>query len=44
MLIDLRNNARANKDFVTSDKIRDELLQLGVQLKDGKEGTTFTLN
>ncbi|MDT0622268.1 cysteine--tRNA ligase [Croceitalea vernalis] len=44
LLIDLRNNARANKDFGTSDKIRDELLALGVQLKDGKEGTTFSLN
>ncbi len=44
LLIDLRNNARANKDFATSDKIRDELLTLGVQLKDGKEGTTFSLN
>ena len=44
MLIELRNNARANKDFATSDKIRDQLLGLGVQLKDGKDGTTFTLN
>lgn len=44
LLIDLRNNARANKDFATSDKIRDELATLGVQLKDGKEGTTFSLN
>ena len=44
LLIELRNNARANKDFATSDKIRDELSALGVQLKDGKEGTTFNLN
>lgn len=44
MLIELRNNARANKDFATSDKIRDQLLGLGIQLKDGKDGTTFTLN
>ncbi len=44
MLIELRNNARANKDFATSDKIRDQLLELGVQLKDGKDGTTFTMN
>ena len=44
MLIELRNNARANKDFATSDKIRDQLLGLGVQLKDGKDGTTFTMN
>jgi len=42
LLIELRNTARANKDFATSDKIRDDLQALGVQLKDGKEGTTFT--
>ena len=44
LLIKLRAEARANKDFATSDKIRDELLALGVQLKDGKDGTTFSLN
>ena len=44
LLITLRNNARANKDFATSDKIRDELLVLGVQLKDGKDGTTFSIS
>lgn len=44
LLIKLRAEARANKDFATSDKIRDELLELGIQLKDGKEGTTFSLS
>ncbi|MCQ0110553.1 cysteinyl-tRNA synthetase [Zhouia amylolytica] len=44
LLINLRAEARANKDFATSDKIRDELAALGVQLKDGKDGTTFTVN
>ncbi|NAY93050.1 cysteine--tRNA ligase [Muricauda sp. JGD-17] len=44
LLISLRNQARANKDFDTSDKIRDELNALGVQIKDGKDGTTFTIN
>lgn len=44
LLIDLRNVARANKDFATSDKIRDELAAKGIQLKDGKEGTSFSLN
>lgn len=43
LLIDLRNDARANKDFATSDRIRDQLLEAGIQLKDGKEGTTFSL-
>ncbi|MCH9659946.1 MAG: cysteine--tRNA ligase [Bacteroidetes bacterium] len=44
LLISLRNEARANKDFATSDKIRDQLLEVGIQLKDGKEGTTYSLN
>ncbi|GAB2780775.1 cysteine--tRNA ligase [Actinomadura fibrosa] len=44
LLIRLRAEARANKDFALSDKIRDELLELGIQLKDGKEGTSFSLN
>ena len=43
MLIDIRKTARDNKDFATSDRIRDELLALGVQLKDGKDGTSFSL-
>ena len=44
LLIQLRNEARANKDFATSDKIRDELIAMGIQLKDGKDGTTFSLS
>ena len=43
ILIDIRKTARDNKDFATSDRIRDELLALGVQLKDGKDGTEFSL-
>jgi cysteinyl-tRNA synthetase len=44
LLIQIRNDARANKDFATSDKIRDELTALGIQLKDGKDGTSFSIN
>ena len=44
LLIELRNAARQNKDFDTSDRIRDQLLELGIQLKDGKEGTSFSLS
>ncbi|MBD0850848.1 cysteine--tRNA ligase [Maribacter arenosus] len=44
LLIQLRNEARSNKDFATSDKIRDQLAALGIQLKDGKEGTTFSVS
>ncbi len=43
MLIGMRNEARANKDFAMSDQIRDQLIALGIQLKDGKEGTTFNV-
>ena len=43
LLIGMRNNARANKDFALSDQIRDQLTALGIQLKDGKDGTTFSL-
>ncbi len=41
MLINMRNQARADKDWSLSDQIRDNLAHLGIQLKDGKEGTTF---
>jgi len=44
LLIDIRNEARAKKDFATSDKIRDQLVDLGIQIKDGKDGTTFSIN
>ena len=44
LLIKLRKEARENKDFALSDKIRNELIELGIQLKDGREGTTFTVN
>nr|WP_321237358.1 cysteine--tRNA ligase [uncultured Psychroserpens sp.] len=44
LLIQLRQEARANKDFAMSDKIRDELAAKGIQLNDGKDGTTFTTN
>lgn len=40
-LIEMRQEARANKDFATSDAIRDRLMAVGVLLKDGKEGTTW---
>ena len=43
LLIEMRKQARANRDFALSDQIRDQLLTLGIQLKDGKEGTTFSV-
>jgi cysteinyl-tRNA synthetase len=43
MLIEMRKQARDNKNFALSDQIRDQLIALGIQLKDGKEGTTFNI-
>ncbi len=40
-LIEDRTAARANKDFATSDRIRDELAEQGVILEDGPDGTTW---
>ena len=44
LLIKLRKEARENKDWELSDKIRDELLAIGIQLKDGREGTSYSIN
>ena len=44
LLIEIRNEARAKKDFETSDKIRDQLAAINVQLKDGKDGTSWVRN
>ena len=43
LLIKLRQEARANKNFALSDQIRDQLLELGIKLNDGKDGTTFSI-
>ncbi len=42
LIIDIRQNARAQKDWATSDKIRDALTAIKIQLKDSKEGTTWS--
>ena len=44
LLIDIRLEAREKKDFATSDKIRDDLNQIGVRLKDDKSGTNFEID
>ncbi len=41
IIINIRNEAKKNKDFTTSDKIREELTAIGLQLKDSKEGTLW---
>jgi cysteinyl-tRNA synthetase len=42
LLIQIRTEAKQNQDYATSDKIRMALDSLGIQLKDSKEGTTWT--
>ncbi|MEZ4515361.1 MAG: cysteine--tRNA ligase [Chloroflexota bacterium] len=41
LLLELRNQARANKDWATSDQIRDQLKELGVVLEDRPDGTIW---
>jgi len=42
-MIEERKNAKANKDFATADKIRDDLDAMGVVLEDGPGGTSWKL-
>jgi cysteinyl-tRNA synthetase len=44
LILDIRAQARAQKDFATSDKIRDALTATGIQVKDGKEGVSWSKN
>jgi cysteinyl-tRNA synthetase len=44
LLIDLRNQARKNKKYAESDRIRDELAKLGVALEDRADGTIWRAN
>jgi len=42
-LLELRRQARERKDFATSDRVRDRLTELGITIKDGKDGTEWSL-
>ena len=44
MVLELRAKAKADKDWATSDKIRDELAAAGFEVKDTKDGVTWRLN
>lgn len=44
MVLSLRAKAKAEKDWVTSDQIRDALAQAGFEVKDTKDGVTWKLN
>ncbi|HVN59263.1 MAG TPA: cysteine--tRNA ligase [Bacteroidales bacterium] len=44
MILDSRQEAKARKDWATSDRIREELSQLGITIKDRKDGTDWEIS
>jgi len=42
LVLEMRKSARENKDWATSDLIRDRLAAAGITIKDAKEGTTWS--
>ena len=44
LLLSIRQQAKANKDWATSDKIRNELTAMGFSIKDTKDGAEWKLN
>ncbi len=42
LILEIRKKARAEKNFATADLIRDQLSEIGISLKDGPDGTTYT--
>ena len=41
LILELRQNAKANKDFAASDNIREQLKRLGIVVKDTKDGASW---
>jgi cysteinyl-tRNA synthetase len=44
IVLKLRGNAKSTKDFTTADLIREELNKLNIQVKDGRNGSSWELN
>jgi cysteinyl-tRNA synthetase len=44
LLLTTRNEAKKNKDWATADRIRDELTNLGITIKDTKDGFEWEIN
>lgn len=44
MIIKMRAEAKANKDYATADKLRNQLLEIGIALQDTKEGVKWSIN
>jgi cysteinyl-tRNA synthetase len=43
MILDIRQDAKKNKDFTLSDRIRNELASIGIKVKDGKDGAEWEM-
>ena len=43
MILAVRQDAKANKDWATSDKIRNELTAIGIRVKDRKDGVDWEI-
>jgi cysteinyl-tRNA synthetase len=41
IILQLRGNAKANKDWASADLIRDELKKLNIEVRDGSEGSSW---
>ncbi len=44
LILELRDNAKYNKDWATADKIRDQLAKAGIVIKDTKDGASWEIN
>lgn len=44
LVFDIRNSAKQNKDWDTADKIRNQLKELGIEIMDGKDGSSFKID
>ncbi|MBK7130272.1 MAG: cysteine--tRNA ligase [Crocinitomicaceae bacterium] len=44
IILEIRKNAREQKDWATSDLLRDRLSAIGIQIKDGKEGASYSVS
>jgi cysteinyl-tRNA synthetase len=44
VLLDIRTNAKANKDYGTADAIRDQLKEIGIVIMDGKDGADWQID
>ena len=43
-ILEIRQNAKEQKDWATADKIRDRMKAIGIEIKDGKDGAEWSLN